>query len=58
MWHWAISSVGKAVATWLSAILSVVAIVIALTVALVEQRRSHAEHDASSSESDTIKKLG
>ena len=43
LWNWATSSDGQTTATWLSAILSFLAIVIALIVALVEQKRANAE---------------
>jgi heme exporter protein D len=42
MVEWAVSQIGQAVAAWLSAILSVIAIGIALVVALFEQRRGNA----------------
>lgn len=45
MWEWASSTGGQAAATWLSAGLSLFAIVIALVVALIEQRRAHAERE-------------
>jgi signal transduction histidine kinase len=43
MWAWVISAEGQAVATWISAVLSVLAIVIALAVALFEQRRANSD---------------
>jgi hypothetical protein len=46
VWDWAISSEGTAVATWGSDILSLLAIVIALLVALTEQRRANADRVA------------
>jgi C4-dicarboxylate-specific signal transduction histidine kinase len=46
IWNWATSPVGSAVATWGSDILSLLAIVIALGVALLEQRRANVERVA------------
>ena len=46
--NWMMSADGQAVATWMSSILSVVAIAIALMVALIEQKRANAERLADS----------
>ena len=43
MLTWATGDAGQAVATWMSALLSLLAIVVALKVALVEQRRANEE---------------
>ena len=46
--NWMMSATGQAVATWISNILSVVAILIALVVVLIEQKRTNTERLAES----------